>query len=159
MPTGRAVKKLPDITRTRAPGHGGVGQPLAEGGFDFVTQLTGSLLGAVQGHAVGDAHAVEYGWLWPFEAQLFVHLRAKAMHQHNFDAHGLDQRQVLHDALQLACGNRLTCDAHHKGLVSELVDIGATDRNQGTKVKLKTVDMEEGMMAAKCSDLRCPLVA
>jgi hypothetical protein len=25
--------------------------------------------------------------------------------------------------------------------VSELVDIGATDRNQGTKVKLKTVDM------------------
>src|SRR5690606_24169449 len=98
---------------------------------------TGCFLGAVQCHAVGDAHAVVIGGLLPFEAQLFVDLRAKAMHQHNFDAHGLDQCQVLHNALQLACGNRLTCDAHHKGLVSELVDIGGHGPEPGDEGEIE----------------------
>ena len=54
-PTGRAVRKLPEMTRTVDPAMG-VGQALAEGGLDLVTHP--GLLGAVQRHLISDAHAV-----------------------------------------------------------------------------------------------------
>ncbi|MNS89025.1 hypothetical protein D3C72_1230230 [compost metagenome] len=59
-----------------------------------------------------------------FGGQLFVHLRAKPMHEHDLDPQGLDQRQILRNRLQLACRNGFTGDPHHKSLVAELVDIG-----------------------------------
>jgi len=104
-------------------GHGGVGQALAEGGFDLVAQLAGGLLRAVQRDGVGHAHAVVVARLLALEAQLFIHLRAKAVHQHDLHAHGLDQRQILHDALQLAGGDGFARDAHHESLVAEFVDV------------------------------------
>jgi hypothetical protein len=55
--------------------------------------------------------------------ELLVHLRAKAVHQHNLDAHALDHGQVLRQAVQLARGNGLARNAHHKRLVAELVDV------------------------------------
>ena len=42
----------------RRAGHGCVGQALAERCLDFVAQLAGRLLGTVERHPVGDAHAV-----------------------------------------------------------------------------------------------------
>ncbi|MPN46395.1 hypothetical protein SDC9_193981 [bioreactor metagenome] len=87
-------------------------------------------------------------------AQLLVHLRAEAVHQHQLDAHGLDQRQILHDALQLACGNRLAGDAHHEGLVSELVDIGSHRPEPGDKGEIEDSGHGVGL-----SGLRDPMKA
>jgi hypothetical protein len=56
--------------------------------------------------------------------QLFVHLGAKAVHQHDLHAHALDHGQVLRQVVQLAGGNGLARNADHKGLVAELVDVG-----------------------------------
>ena len=60
----------------------------------------------------------------PLGGQLFIHLRAEAVHQHDLDPHGLDQRQVLRNVVQLAGGNGLTRQPDHKGLVAKLVDVG-----------------------------------
>ncbi len=103
--------------------HGRVGQTLAESGFDLVAQLASSFLGAVQSHAVGDADAVGIFGRVALGGQLFVDLGAKAVHQHDFHAHALDQRQVLRQVLQLARGNGLARDAHHKGLAPVHVDV------------------------------------
>ena len=62
--------------------------------------------------------------LVPLGLQLLVHLRAKAVHQHDLDAHGLDHGQVLRDVVQLAGRDGFTREPHHEGLVAELVDVG-----------------------------------
>jgi hypothetical protein len=67
------------------------GQALAERGFDLVAQLACSFLGAVQGHAVGDADAVRVFGGVALGGQLLVDLGAKAVHQHDLHAHALDQ--------------------------------------------------------------------
>ena len=108
----------------RGARHGRVGQALAEGGFDLVTQLARSLLRAVEGHAVGDADAVRVLGRVALGRELFIDLRAKAVHQHDLHAHALDQRQVLRQVLQLARRNRLARDADHKGLAPVHVDVG-----------------------------------
>lgn len=73
--------------------------------------------------------------------ELLVHLRPEAVHQHDLHAH-VDQGQVPRQVLAaLAGGNRLATDADHEGLAAVRVDVGATERNMGTKVKLKTADM------------------
>ena len=64
------------------------------------------------------------GLLVQLGLELLVDLRAKAVHQHDLHAHALDHGQVLREVRQFACGNRLTRDADHKGLVAELVDVG-----------------------------------
>ena len=107
---------------------------MAEGGFNFKAQLTGSFLGAVEGHTVGDAHAVGVMRHMAFGRQLFIHLWAKAMHQHNAHAHALDKRQVLRQIGQLASGNGLARDTDHKGLAAVHVDVGcdrAEPRHKG----------------------------
>ncbi len=53
-----------------------------------------------------------------FCLELLVDLRAKAVHQHDLHAHRLDQRQVLRDVLQLACGNGFARQPHHEGLAA-----------------------------------------
>jgi len=58
-----------------------------------------------------------------FGGQLLVHLWAKAVHQHNAHAHALNERQVLRQVGQLACGNGLARDTDHKGLAAMHVDI------------------------------------
>jgi hypothetical protein len=107
----------------RGARHGGVGQALAERGFNFVAQLARSFLRAVEGHAVGDADAMGVLGRVAFGGQLLVDLGAKAMHQHDLHAHALDQRQVLRQVLQLARRNRFARDAHHKGLAPVHVDV------------------------------------
>ena len=108
----------------RGVGHRRIGQALAEGGFYLVAQLAGGLLRAVQRHLVGDADAVRILGRMALGLELLVHLRAKTVHQHDLHAHALDHGQVLREVRQFACGNRLTRDADHKGLVAELVDVG-----------------------------------
>ena len=46
------------------------------------------------------------------------------MHQHNFDAHALNQGQVLRQMLQFARRNGLACNAHHKGFATVHVNVG-----------------------------------
>jgi hypothetical protein len=46
MPTGRAVRKLPETTRTVALAIGVLGRPWREGGLDLEAQLAGGFLRA-----------------------------------------------------------------------------------------------------------------
>jgi hypothetical protein len=111
MPTGRGAR------------HGRVGQALAEGGLDLEAQLARGLLRAVQRVGVGDAHAVRELRRDALGAQLFVHLRAKAVDQHDAHAHGPDQRHVLRQRAHLAGGQRLAADADDEGLAAVHVDV------------------------------------
>ncbi len=121
----------------RGPGHGGVGQALAEGGLDLVAQLPGGLLGAVQRHFVGDAHP-QVGARWvPLGAQLLVDLRPETMHQHDAHAHALNEGQILRQIGQLARRYGLACNADHKGLVAKLVDIGCHRAKPGHEGEIK----------------------
>lgn len=123
----------------RAARHGGVGQALAERSFNFIAQLAGGLLGTVQRHRIGDADAVRVARLVPLGRQLFVHLRAKTVHQHHLHAHALDHGQVLRQVVQLACGNGFSGHAHHKGLVAELVDVGCHRPEPGHEGEVEDV--------------------
>ena len=70
--------------------------------------------------------------MWPY-LELLIDLRAKAVHQHHFDTHALDQRQVLRQMLQLARSNGLAGNAHDKGLVAKFVDVGRHRTEPGHK--------------------------
>jgi hypothetical protein len=59
------------------------------------------------------------------------------VHQHDLDAHGLDHCQILDDGAELARINGFTGQAHHKGLVSELVDIGGHRPEPGNKGEIE----------------------
>ena len=59
-----------------------------------------------------------------FGRELFVHLRAKAVHQHHFDAHALDHGQVLHQAGQLARRNGFPRNGHDKSFAAVHVYVG-----------------------------------
>ena len=76
----------------RRIGHRRVRQALAKGRFNLKAQLAGGFLRAIERHRVGDADAVGVFALVAFGLQLLVHLRAKAMHQHNFYAHRFNHR-------------------------------------------------------------------
>ena len=56
--------------------------------------------------------------------KLLIDLRPEAMHQHDFHAHALNQRQVLRNVLQFACRNGLARNTHHKGFAPVGVDVG-----------------------------------
>ena len=116
-----------EVARDDADGgasHRRVWQALAESGFNFVAQLASGLLGAVQRHAVGDAHAVGVLGRMAFGQQLLIHLWAKAVNQHHFHTHTLDECQVLHQAGQFARCDGFASDGHHKGFAAVHVDIG-----------------------------------
>ena len=56
--------------------------------------------------------------------ELLIHLRPKAMDQHNLHTHALNQGQILGQVLQLASCDGFTCNAHHKGFATVHVDVG-----------------------------------
>jgi hypothetical protein len=60
----------------------------------------------------------------PLGSELFVDLRAEAVHQHDLDAHALDQRQVLRNVLQLARRDRFPRQGDHESLAAVRVDVG-----------------------------------
>ena len=78
---------------------------------------------AVERQRIGHAHAVRKPRLMPLGCQLLGQLRAKAMHQHDAHAHALNQRQIGHDAAQLARRNGLALHAHHKRLAPVHVNV------------------------------------
>ena len=82
-------------------GHRRVRQPLRERGLDLEAQLAGGLLRAVERHRVGDAHAVAEARRVALRAQLLVDLRPEAVHQHELDAHRMQDRQVLREEASL----------------------------------------------------------
>jgi hypothetical protein len=66
--------------------------------------------------------------------ELLVHLWAEAMHQHQLDAHRVQDRQVLHEDVQLAGGDQFARHADDEGLAAVHVDVGrhgAEPRNEG----------------------------
>ena len=129
----------------RGARHRRVGQALAERCLDLITQLPGGLLRAIECHGVSDADAMGVLGRMPLGCQLLIHLRAKAVHQHDLHAHGLDQCQVLRNAVQLAGRNRLTRQPDHKRLVAELVDVGRHRAEPGDEGEI-----EDGGHGERC---------
>jgi hypothetical protein len=113
----------------RRIGHRRVRQALREGGFDLEAQLAGGFLRRVQCHRVGDADAVGEARDMPLGRQLFGDLGPKAMHQHEFDAHRVQDGKVLHEGVELAGRNGFAGQADDKGLAAIGVDVG----RHGTK--------------------------
>ena len=129
-----------EIARDDANGracHGRIRQALAECRFDFITQLPGGLLRAVQRHAVGDANAVRVFRLVTFGFELLIYLWAKAVHQHHFHAHALDHGQVLHQARQFPCLYSLTCNSNYKSFASVHVYVRCNRAEPGDKSEIE----------------------
>ena len=123
----------------RRVGHRRVRQALRERGLDLEAQLAGGFLRAVERDRVGDAQAVAEARRMALGAQLLVDLRPKAVHQHELDAHRVQDRQVLHEA-DSACRRR---SARRRSPTTKVLPryawmYGATERNHGTKVWGKT---------------------
>ena len=124
MPTGRAVMKLPEITRTVEPAIGVFGRPWLKRGLDLVAQLAGGFLGAVERHLVGDAHAVRVARRVALGRSCSLTCGRKPCTSTTLMPMLLDQRQVLREVLQLAGRDRLAGDADHEGLAAVRVDVG-----------------------------------
>ena len=115
-------------------GHRRVRQALRERGLDLEAQLAGGLLRAVERDRVGDAQAVAEARRVALDAQLLVDLRPEAVHQHQLDAHRVQDRQVLREAVELAGGDQLAGDRDDEGLAAVGVDVrrdGAEPRHEG----------------------------
>ena len=115
-------------------GHRRVRQALRERGLDLEAQLAGGLLCAVERDRVGDAQPLAVARLVALRAQLLVDLRPKAVHQHELDAHRLQDREVLRERVELAGGDQLAGDRDDEGLAVVGVDVrrhGAEPRHEG----------------------------
>ena len=89
----------------------------------------------------------------PFGDQLLIHLRAKAVNQHDTHAHALNQRQILRQRVQAALGYRLARHADHKGLVAELVDVRRNRAKPRHKTRInQRCAVVEGMRAGGHDD-------
>ena len=69
--------------------------------------------------------------------QLFVDLRAKAVHQHDLHAHALNERDVLRQIGQFARLQRFPRDTHDKGFAAVHVDIWRHRPEPGDKGEVK----------------------
>jgi hypothetical protein len=116
MPTGRAVRKLPDTTRTVALAIGVLGRPCENAAS--ISKRSWPAASCAQSSAT--ASVMRMPWLkrdtWPLARQLLVDLRPKAVHQHQLDAHGVQDGQVLHEGIELARGDGLARQATTKVL-------------------------------------------
>ncbi len=123
MPTGRAVRKLPDTTRTVALAIGVFGRPCENAAS--ISKRNWPAASCAQSSAT--ASVMRRPWLkrdaWPLAAQLLVHLRPEAVHQHELDAHRVQDRQVLHEGVELAGGDQLAGHRDHEGLAAVGVDV------------------------------------
>ncbi|MNV57635.1 hypothetical protein D3C71_1499770 [compost metagenome] len=104
--------------------HRRVGQALAERRFDIQADFARGFLGAFQRGGVGGRQAAVELLGIALQAQLLIDLRTRAMHQHQPDAQGRQQRQVLHQGVQRAGLNQLAAERHYEGLASERMHIG-----------------------------------
>ena len=73
----------------------------------------------------------------PLGRQLLIDLRPKAVHQHDLDAHALNEGQVLGNVLQLARRNGLAGHAHHEGFAPVQVDVGRHRAKPGHEGKIE----------------------
>ena len=63
--------------------------------------------------------------------QLLIHLGSKAVHQHQFQPHRVQYREVLHDVVELAGGNAFAGQRNHEGLAPVSVDVGRNRAKPG----------------------------
>ncbi len=131
MPTGRAVRKLPEITRTVAFAIGVFGRPCENAAS--ISKRSWPAASCAESSATSSV--MRMPWL-NFDCvalgpQLLVDLRPKAVHQHQLDAHRVQDRQVLREQLQLAGGDRLAGDGRPRR--SCRGRRGCTARPRGTR--------------------------
>ncbi len=113
----------------RSMRHRRVRQALAERGFDIEAQFAGGFLRAFQRGGVGDAHAVVESRLDLPQCQLFRHLRARAVHDHDLDAQRVQQRQILRQDRQCAGSDQFARKGDDERPAAESVNV----RRDGTQ--------------------------
>ena len=136
MPTGLAVRKLPETTRTMALAIGVFGRPCENAASISKRNWPAALLGTVERDRVGDPQAVAEARLVALRSQLLVHLRTKAVHEHEPDAHRLQDGEILCERRELARGDQLAGDGDDEGLAVVRVDVrrhGAKPRHEGVR--------------------------
>ena len=121
----------------RCPGHGRVGEPLTEGRFNLIAQLTRRLLGTVERHLIGDSRSIGVLGLMALGQELLIDLGSEAVNQNDLHPHALNQRQVLGQGLKFSGLDGLTRDGHHKGLAPVHVDVGCNRSEPGHKSEIK----------------------
>ena len=122
-PTGRAVRKLPETTRTIALAIGVFGRPCENAASISKRSWPAASWALSSATWIGDAHAVAVARGVALRAQLLVDLRPKAVHEDDLDAHRLQDRQVLRERGELAGGDQLAGDRDHEGLAVVGVDV------------------------------------
>jgi hypothetical protein len=98
--------KLPETASILRAEHGRVGQPHAQQGFDFEADGADGIHDAAQRLAGGDAQAVVEGRGQSVLGQIFVDLRARAVHQHQTDTQRMQQGDVVNDVAEVVVVDR-----------------------------------------------------
>ena len=68
--------------------------------------------------------------------QLLFDLGPESMHQHHLDAHGMQQRQILREGVELSRRDQLASDGHHECLAAVGMDVRrdrAEPRDKGVR--------------------------
>jgi len=137
MPSGRAVTKLPLITRMRELAIGVFWQALREGGLDVEADLAGGLLGALERPCVGDAHAAMKARLQSLQPHLRLNLRPRSVHQHQADAHRMQQRQVVHQRRQTPGLDQFAAEADHERAAAMRVHVRRDVAQPGDELRAR----------------------
>ena len=107
-----------------AVGHRRIGQALREHGLDFERDAAHRIKHAIERRRIGDAVTAVIERLEVLFAQLFLDLRAGAMHQHQANAQADQQIDVVSQGLGKLAGHRLATEGNDEGAAAKGIDVG-----------------------------------
>ena len=94
-------------------------------------------------------------------AQLLVDLRPKAVHEHELDAHRVQDREVLRERVELAGCDQLTGDRDDEGLAVVRVDVRCHGTEPGhecvgeDQIQWRTGEKKVAGILARCRTATC----
>ncbi|MNS81095.1 hypothetical protein D3C72_1147960 [compost metagenome] len=103
--------------------HRRIGHPHRQEGFQIMAQAADRRFHRLQRRAVGHAAALVEVACNAAQAQLFVDLRPRAVHQHDAHAEADQQVQVLRQTVQVAARQALAIDGDDEGFATKGVDV------------------------------------
>ena len=123
-----------------AVGHGRVRQALRERRLDVEADFARGFLGTLERGTVGDAHAVGEARLQPLELELRLHLRARAVDDHQANAHRVQQRQVVHQGVETAGFDQLAAEADDERPAAMRMHVGCDVAQPGDELRVGRFD-------------------
>ncbi len=115
IPTGRATTKLPLTTRMRLLAIGVLGRPWENAASTPRRIAPAASLTHSSEAAIGDAPTGDEGRGHLLEREQPLHLRPRAVHDDQADAHRLQQRQVVDQAFEAPVLDQFAAEADHEG--------------------------------------------